>query len=208
MSDLWLRRYLSPKQLEAIARLSVFATFDSTGAAAVMHGADADPAQLRDAELMLRCLRGLSVLQEVQQAASAYSEPPRYGMHLLVRGLAAEVQQRQPEDSQAEAVTGFVDHVISIGNRLADLEQTAANAATTADLLGLEMPNMQTMLQLLSAPSSSVIAVALLEDDSSSCRETQSRHRPAGLCAVKVGPAKARSGGRAHCIQGLAVVAG
>ena len=69
-------------------------------------------------------------------------------------------------------MTGFVDHMISIGNRLADLEQTAANAATTADLLGLEMPNMQTMLRCLCKPDL-VIAVALLEDDASNAANAE-----------------------------------
>ena len=114
VSDLWLRRYLSPNQLDAIAGLSLFAaTFDAAGAAAVLHGADPGPSQRRNTELLLRCLRGLSILQEVPRAAAG-EQQPRYGMHLLVRGLAVPMCcDRQPEDSQdvsSNWVRGLLAH--------------------------------------------------------------------------------------------------
>ena len=118
--------------------------------------------QRSDVELMLRCLRGLSVLQGVQQGA-ADSQQPRYGMHLLVRGQAAQVQRRQPEDQQTAALTGFIDHILSVGKRLASLARTAANAVAATDLIGLEVLNMQAMLQLMAGPDSPG-ALTMLQD--------------------------------------------
>ena len=166
VSDLWLRWYLTPKQLDTVARLSLFAaTFDAAGAATLCLGLNPSLADQRDAAIMLRCLRGLSVLQEARHAAAA-AQQPRYGMHLLVRGLAADVLRRQPEDSQTAAVTGFVAYVLDVGDKLASLRESSGNAAAEADrLLALEAPNLQAMLQLMAEPEP-YRAMALLEGNS------------------------------------------
>ena len=153
VSDLWLRQYLSQQQLASLARLSLFAaSFDAAGAAAVLHGADAGPVQRREAAVLLRCLRGLSVLQETWEGA-ADSQPPRYSMHLLVRGLAAGVQRQQLEHIQLAAVTGFLHYVLSVSGKLAGLDPAKANATARGyRLFDLEMPNMVAVLHLLAAP--------------------------------------------------------
>ena len=69
VSGFWLSRYLSANQKHATACLSLFAaSFDAGGAAAVVHGPDAVSQQQDAVVEMLRGLRGVSVVQEVQQA--------------------------------------------------------------------------------------------------------------------------------------------
>ena len=210
ISELWLRRYLSPQQLEALGRLSIFAaTFDAVSAAGVLHGADASRGQVRDAAVMLRCLRGLSVLQEVQQAAAGLREP-RYSMHLLVRSLAVEVQRRQPVESKSVAVTGFIDYLLNVGLCVhvlslawsPELRSEQAGSCSDASavamhLMAVEEPNTQAMLRMLARlePPS---AAALLQDDTDpAARRRASLDRLADALAVCCQPGLALEAARA-----------
>ena len=143
VSGFWLRQYISPELQKATACLSLFAaTFDAVGASAVLHGPDATSQQQEDAVKMLRGLRGVSVVQEVQQAA-----PPgqlRYSMHPLVRALAVELRYKWPEDDKDAAAVGFVVYMLcQSGAELYKLGQTAATAPVAAQLLSRETPKFR-----------------------------------------------------------------
>lgn len=139
VSDVWLSQYISPDQWKATGCLSLFAaTFNSDGAAAVVHGPDASPQQRSDTARMLHDLRGVSVVQEVNVQHAAHAEPmhQRYSMHPLVRGLAAEMQAKNPDHGHDRAIVGFVQYMLCRpGAELANLSQTAANAPTATQLL-------------------------------------------------------------------------
>ena len=207
VSELWLRQYLSPKQLEALARLSLFAaTFTAAGAAAVWHGAETCPAQLRDAELMLRCLRGLSVLQEVHHAA-ADPQQHRYSMHLLVRGLAADVQRQQPEDSQTSAMAGLVTHILKVVKLVRSIEyyQTEPEVVELVelaqDLFDLEVPNLEALLRLLTG-SESPSASALLQGESDMAKAHRDGIEAMGEMLMFMG--RTRLGVMAVCLARMA----
>jgi len=177
VSGFWLTQYLSPKQREATASLSLFAaTFAADRAAAVMHGAAAGAEQRDDAVNMLRGLRGVSVLQAVTAPQPDTEGHSRYSMHLLIRDLAVELRAKQLQHGDADdtAASGFLSYMLHRrGAELIDLDGTAANAAVAARLLGQETQNFAAMLHLVAAPDRHR-ARAMLEDDSqhgTACRD-------------------------------------
>ena len=164
VSRFWLRKYLSSRQQAAAARLSLFAaTFAADGAAAVLHG-PAAPRQQADSAKMLRGLRGVSVVQEVQQPAAVGQ--CRYSMHPLVHGVAVELRGDMSVSDREAAENNFVAYMLQeCGGELAGLQRTAVDAPVAARLLAVEAPNFAAMLRLVAKAAQSR-DVAMLEEDS------------------------------------------
>ena len=165
VSGFWLSQYLSVQQQGAFACLSLFAAiFDTAGAAAVLHGVGPTVQQQADVAEILRGLRDVGVVQEVQQPA--VSGQPRHSMHPLVRDLGAELRGKQPADGQDAATIGFVAYMLRKGGtELAALERTAAAAPVAARLLAWEARNFAAMLRIVAAPCQTR-AGAMLQEDS------------------------------------------
>ena len=174
VSKLWLDRYLEGAEKHATACLSLFAaTFDTSGAAAVLHGPEADAQQQDTSEQMLRLLRSVSVLQEAPVGPMSAQPESRYSMHPLIRGLAVELRSGQSEADCNIAARNFVVYMLQKGgNELASLSRTAAAAPFAAQLLDWEAPNIAAMLELVAADRHQ--AGAMLKEDSQrgeTCRD-------------------------------------
>ena len=114
----------------------------------MLYGPSASPQQQADAVMMLRRLRGVSVVQKVAVSV----RQPRYSMHPLVRSVAVSLRGRQPADGDDTATFRFVTYMLIIMQRgagLVSLGHTAQDAPDAAQLLALEAPNLAAMLKLM-----------------------------------------------------------
>jgi tetratricopeptide (TPR) repeat protein len=161
VSKQWLERYLTPENILALARLSVFrGSFDANGAAALQILGGAQPSNTADAvNAAVLQLRNLSLLQPAQSAA-APGALPRYAMHKLVRGIAAELLVQLSRDSgAADAASSllshvrmlFVDWMLQLGGQLDGLfnHPGSDSLQRAQSLLANEELNFQHLLTLL-----------------------------------------------------------
>ena len=173
----WLQHYLSSAQQVAVAKLSLFeAPFTAAAAATVLR--NSGEGELRQAQAMLRQLQSLGLVQQHPAVLPAEGEQQRFSLQCLVHALARQLLEQQTEQEQLAAVTGFANHVLSMGAELQTLQPSAASHAEAARHWQQEAANYEALARLLHTPAGHTVLEQSVEKNDCCSDAERSPGRP------------------------------